>query len=194
MASEQRPFSIVTVCTMNICRSPALEVVFRRELIDAVEAGQVVVSSGGTHAFGGALSCDISLAMVGETKRERTAQLVTKELLEHADLIITAETRHIENVLTLAPDKGGVVFTARQAARVAPNVEAADDLRDFVRKLDELRNDLPSSPSEPRALPHDPDDIPDPHVVGYNVHRMSADYILKSVNAISEPMNRIIRS
>ena len=185
------PFSIVTVCTMNICRSPALEVVFARELAQAVAVGEITVDSGGTHAFEGALSCDISLAMVGETGRVRTARQVNAEMLNNADLIITAEGRHVDSVLELAPEMRGVIFTARQAALVAGQIERADDLADFVAQLNELRDQLPP-PAQSSSLPHDPYDIPDPHVVGYNIHRMSADYILESVAAISAPINRII--
>lgn len=167
-----------------------MELVFARELADAIEANQVRVLSGGTHAFDGSVTCDISLAMVGRANYEKLAIQVTPEILDEADLIITAEARHVHSVRTLAPRKAAVTFTARQAARLAP-LAKADSLAGLVAEFDAHRGH-PAAAAPESILPHDPDDIPDPHIVGFSVHRMSADYILETTTSISMAVRQVL--
>jgi len=206
---------------MNICRSPALELALTRQLekSELMADGLVHIHSAGTHATAGAPSCGISLAMIGEQDRDETAHQLSGANIASADLIITAERRHISNIVAVHSGARAKSFTARQAGRLAAWVTTAgplefgrrkaagelieadirnpisqaeplpadplDRLRWLVAEMDAARGMTPI-PAHENLLPHDPDDIPDPHVVGFNVHRMSADLIVASTALFSE--------
>lgn len=46
-----KKFSVLFVCMGNICRSPTAHGVFRRKLLDAGFAHEVMVDSAGTHNY-----------------------------------------------------------------------------------------------------------------------------------------------
>lgn len=196
-----QPFRVLTLCTMNICRSPALEVC----LADAVSgypelpSGLVVIASAGTHARLGAPRCEISLAHVGRVASDQTARQLTGSMLANADLVLTAERKHADAVVAVSPEAGARCFTVREAARIASWVAAdsspvgslspgassdsvTDRLRRFVAQMDCARGHL-RPPSETR-LPYGVEDVPDPHVLGINLHEMSAQMVITSVNEL----------
>ena len=115
------PFRILTVCTMNICRSPALEVTLQDAAANCpgLSPGAVVVSSAGTHATPGAPSCDIAQAHVGRSSRDQTALQLTGEMLAAADLVITAERKHADAVASISTEFGRRCFPARVAQGLA---------------------------------------------------------------------------
>ncbi len=209
------PFRILTVCTMNICRSPALEVTLEDAVVGCADwaPGSVIVASAGTHASPGAPSCDISLAHVGRASREQTARQLTGEMLADADLVITAERKHADAVASISTEFGRRCFPARVAARLATWVVTEGSLDVAVRKAageviepdfaspQTLADPLPVgdlarlrwlvaemdgsrglAPTPPAGnLPYGVEDIPDPHVLGFNLHEMSAEMILAAV-------------
>ncbi len=225
-AAVGTPFRILTVCTMNICRSPALEVALQDSVArcEQLPSNSVVVSSAGTHATPGAPSCDISLAHVGHASREQTARPLTGAALVDADLIITAERKHSNAVASVNSAYGSRCFPARVAARLAVWVVASGALEVGVRKArgehmapdftrpETLTDPLPTAPldrlrwlvtemdgarglvSAPAAtnLPYGVEDIPDPHVLGFNLHEMSAEMILTAVAELSEAANAVL--
>lgn len=200
MAEESpvtRPFHILTVCTMNICRSPALEVSFENATssCEALPLGSVVVASAGTHAVPGATSCDISLAHVGRASREQRSRQLTGISLAEADLVIVAERKHAHAVTDVSSDFASRCFTAREAARLSSWVASemtpaaelsalparpADRLRWLVDQMDVARATAPQP--TPTNLPYGVEDIPDPHVLGFNLHEMSAQMIIAAVD------------
>lgn len=213
------PFRILTVCTMNICRSPALEVTLQDAAANCpgLSPGAVVVSSAGTHATPGAPSCDIAQAHVGRSSRDQTALQLTGEMLAAADLVITAERKHADAVASVSTEFGRRCFPARVAARLATWVVDSGSLEIAVRKTsgevieadfahpETLTDPLPSdpvarlrwlvaqmdggrglAPSPPTGnLPYGVEDIPDPHVLGFNLHEMSAEMIIAAVAEVS---------
>lgn len=223
--SSDQPFRVLTVCTMNICRSPAMEV----SLQAAVErcgptAPMVEVSSAGTHATPGAPSCDISLAHVGCNSREQTARELTGGVLAGADLIITAERKHANAVASIDPTYGSLAFPVRAVARLATWVvtqgclevglrKAAGEqiernfedpaslatalptgdtarLRWLVEQCDGARGLVPSPPAT--KLPYGVDDIPDPHVLGFNLHEMSAEMITAAIAELTAAATAVL--
>lgn len=220
VATSDPAFRVLTVCTMNICRSPALEVALQDSVArcDYLPSGSVTVSSAGTHATPGAPSCDISLAHVGHASREQTARPLTGACLVDADLIITAERKHSNAVASISSAYGSRCFPARVAARLATWVVTSGALEigmrrargdqvtpDFARP-ETLTDPLPADPlarlrwlvvqmdgarglaplPAQTKLPYGVDDIPDPHVLGFNLHEMSAEMILSAVSELSD--------
>jgi protein-tyrosine-phosphatase len=221
------PFRVLTVCTMNICRSPAIAVAIENfaNQCPAVPDGAIHVSSVGTHAIAGAPRCGISLAMVGVDDDQGVSTPISGEAIEGADLIVTAERRHLEAVLTLNHRLRDRSFTVRQAGRLSGWVISSGALATGVAKArgvgieanrEQPATFAPALPMEPGArlrwlvsemnaargmapvpasysgLPHEPDDIPDPHVVGFNVHRMSADFILEATASLAAAATTVL--
>lgn len=219
-------FSVMTVCTMNICRSPAMQFVLERDTIPMVARHGITldVSSAGIHAVAGAPSCDISLAMVGEADRAESARRFAVDGPVRPDLILGAARSHVSAVVDADPALRSRTFTMLQASRLAQWVVTDGPLEAGTRKLrgeviemdnadpvaltpalpagagqrvawlvgrlDAAREVAPMPPQLPE--PHHGDDIPDPHVLGYNLHRMSADLILESIAVFNEALDRVL--
>src|SRR6187200_3227962 len=78
--------SILTVCTGNVCRSPAVERLMRREV-----GATISVSSAGTHALvGHPISEPMArlLRRSGVDERAFTARQLTEKLVKEADLVL----------------------------------------------------------------------------------------------------------
>ncbi|WP_246159527.1 adenylyl-sulfate kinase [Nocardioides antri] len=119
--------SILFVCTANICRSPYMELRASTVLGDA--AGPIEFASAGTHGFRDR-GVDATMADVLSSRGisdERIAAFrsrrLTRELVEAADLVLTAETTHREFVLEEAPGSFRKVFTLGQFADTASRLD-----------------------------------------------------------------------
>ncbi|WP_334186546.1 low molecular weight protein-tyrosine-phosphatase [Noviherbaspirillum sp.] len=51
LSLPKEPFSILFVCTANICRSPTAESVMRKQIVDAGLEKRIIVDSAGTHDY-----------------------------------------------------------------------------------------------------------------------------------------------
>lgn len=220
-----KTFRILTVCTMNICRSPAMEVSLQAIAKECEPQGpQIHVSSAGTHATPGAPSCDISLAHVGCASREQTARELTGSLLAGADLILTAERKHANAVASIDPEYGSIAFPLRMAARLAGWTVAGGSLDVAIRKAagEQIDRDFgkPQTLVEPlprgdvqrlrwlvaqcngarglapspaaTKMPYGVDDIPDPHVLGFNLHELSAEMITAAISELTAAVDVVL--
>lgn len=162
-AAATRPFSVLFVCTGNICRS-ALGAQLLKARLDAagVTAGGhlIRVSSAGTgmqpelvmppevfeqsRRFGGDPS--------GHVPRQ-----LNRDIVADADLILTATREHRSDVARLLPRASRVTFTVPQFARLIAETEPAVDLWELVAEVAAERGLVP-----PPANPDD-DDIEDPY-------------------------------
>ena len=101
--------NILIVCIGNICRSPTAQQVLGAALAPA----GIMVSSAGLAALR-----DHPLEpLAGQVLREHgyvpqvhKARQLSVEAVSEADLILVMEQRHIDGVLTLAPEARGKVF------------------------------------------------------------------------------------
>ena len=129
------PFRILFVCTANICRSPFLELYATRELGSA----GVSFSSAGTHGF-------LDHAMSDEMGVEATtnwgldvsgfrSRRLTGELVDEADLVLTAERRHRQFILDDHAHAFGKVLTLGQAVRAASVAAPSEDVDGLLAEL-----------------------------------------------------------
>jgi protein-tyrosine phosphatase len=115
------PFTLLLVCTGNICRSPLAERVGRDLLARMLgkDAGLVQIVSAGTRAVVGAEMHPASarvLAELGGDPCGFRARQLTDGLAAGADLTLTMTREHRHHVLGRAPRAMSRTFTLREAA------------------------------------------------------------------------------
>ena len=119
------PLRVLFVCTANICRSAALEVMARHAVPDQ---SQIIFASAGVHGFVDRPLDDVMAAALPkdlDSSQFRSRRLTPALLLE-ADLVLTAESSHRVRVLDDHPAMFRKVLTLGQAATALPR--APDDL------------------------------------------------------------------
>jgi protein-tyrosine phosphatase len=158
-------FSLLTVCTGNICRSPLAELYLRRGL---ASLDDVTVSSAGTMAVDDDVMPDQARALARsfdlEPDEHRARFLFERD-------VRGADTEHRRAVVSMHPRASRYTFTLREAARLARDVtdvqladalptgpsSVADRLRATVALLASRRGSV--------EAPNDPldDDVVDPY-------------------------------
>ena len=167
-------FTILLVCTGNICRSALAEKLGRAYLDEALgqDASLVRLSSAGTQAVvGSAMHPDSALALRGfggEAGDFRARQL-EDSMAADADLTLTMTRRHRRGVLNGAPRAMARTFTLREAADLVQRIGDADfegeRLSDRARNLVRAMADARSQRQDGRE-----DDVRDPIGQPLEVH------------------------
>jgi len=131
-----RPLRVLFVCTANICRSPYMELTARRMVPDESD---IVFSSAGTHGFD-AVEMDAEMAsrLNGGAVAFRSRPL-TRELLDGADLVLTAEASHRAFILDEQPGLFRKVFTLGQAAAAIGRLEPGLPREELLARLAQSR-------------------------------------------------------
>ncbi|WP_285037438.1 low molecular weight phosphatase family protein [Plantibacter sp. ME-Dv--P-095] len=161
--TDTRPFSILFVCTGNICRSALGAQLLTARLDEAgVTAGGhlIRVTSAGT----GMEPELVMPAEVAEQSRRfggdpsgHVPRQLDRDIVADADLILTATRAHRSDVARLLPRASRVTFTVPQFARLVAETEPATDLWALVAEVAAERGLVP-----PPEIP-DADDIEDPY-------------------------------
>ena len=113
------PFRVLFVCTGNICRSPAAELLMRAHV--APDAA-VEISSAGTHGLvGRGVDGPTGLALRerGVDPSGHQGRWLEPPMITASDLVLTATTVHRSVVLQTEPLMMSQVFTLREFARLA---------------------------------------------------------------------------
>ena len=122
------PFTVLIVCTANQCRSPMAEILLRDAVADL--GLDWVVGSAGTRAIDGQpmhpKAHDVLVGR-GHDPGDWTSRALTPQLVESADLVLTAEAVHRSQVVTLVPAALAHSFLFLQFARLATQVAPLPD-------------------------------------------------------------------
>lgn len=196
MEAREGPFSILVVCTGNVCRSPLAAQLLKARLTSADIP--ISVASAGTRALAGQPmtpeAAALSVQYGGDPAQHRARQLSLR-MVEEADLILTAARDHRAEAVSLYPRASRQTFTLRQFARIvaSPDASALIDpvagwgdaasqqyaLRSFVSAVAAGRGIAP-----PPAHASD-DDIEDPYLQPKRVY-------LRAGHAIDEAVTTIV--
>jgi protein-tyrosine phosphatase len=124
-------WAILAVCHANLCRSPLIERLIRRALIDALgsqSAAAFTVSSVGTHAHGGSPMHPYAAAVLRERGADEVgfqSRSIAAGAIAQADLILTADRPQRSLCVSAAPSAIARTFTLRQFGRLAAVVDPA---------------------------------------------------------------------
>ncbi|WP_298462487.1 low molecular weight phosphatase family protein [uncultured Cellulomonas sp.] len=131
--TPERPFTVLAVCTGNICRSPAVERLLATELgVDhaatASDRSQVVVASAGVGAVVGAPVPTQMATLVeaaGASVAGFAARQLTEAILKESDLVLALTKAHRSRIVAMHPGAVRRTFTLRELARLAAGIDPA---------------------------------------------------------------------
>ena len=160
-AAARLPFPVLVVCTGNICRSPAAELLLRAGF---GEGAGVAVSSAGLAARAGepvAAAMAGLLAAGGFDTTGFAARQLEPAALRSAGLVLTMTAAQRSAVVTSAPAVVRRAFTLREVAELARLAGALPDVQHPADRLAALVAAAPRLRAV-RTWPRD-DDVEDPY-------------------------------
>jgi protein-tyrosine phosphatase len=175
-------FTILAVCTGNVCRSPAVERLLANQLGPAVS-----VSSAGTHALVGHPISEPMAALlqrIGVDPQPFEARRLSEQMLKEADLILPMTRAQRGFIVELWPAAVRRAFTLREFARLLtlvdpsalPSGTTGDRLSAAIRLAAAERGRGRVSPEE--------DDVIDPFRLTDEVYAKSFGQIKYAVEQI----------
>ncbi|MFW2512337.1 low molecular weight phosphatase family protein [Demequina sp. SO4-13] len=150
--------TVLTVCTGNICRSPAVEALLRHHLGDIAD-----FSSAGTHAMtdtGIPAQMLMGLDAAGIDARAHRSRQLTESLAREADLIIAMTAEHRTRIVQEVPSVLRRTFLLDELAKAAREQaplegdSPAERLRNIPDAIQGFRPELSAFQIE---------DVPDPY-------------------------------
>lgn len=109
-------FSVLIVCSANVCRSPYAHTLVGRWAAGIPSADEIVSGSAGVLAYPGDPMCPQAANRAGVDPFRHAARELTASQLLDADLIVTADREQRGAAARLAPPCRQRLFTLRQAA------------------------------------------------------------------------------
>jgi protein-tyrosine-phosphatase len=169
-------FTILTICTANICRSPMMEIMLR----DRLDPQRFEVASAGVRGWD-AKPIDsmvvMELARLGHEAAGHESRTLDVHHVDQADLVLTAAREHRASVLAMSPRALRKTFTLREFAALVEDIEA-DSLQDLVVEASRRRSMAPTDV-----------DVPDPYMREPGVHTAVADQIAAAVDVVAGHLN-----
>jgi len=193
--SSDSQFTILFVCTGNVCRSPLAELLLR----EAINAPSIHTLSAGTQALVGhqmpEIQQELATELGVESPENHRAQQLTSQHVESADLILGMERQHRSEAVKLSPRALRRTFTLRELARIADMVPEEDlafeeetDLVDNMRALVEA-----AAVNRGLAIPYEnpeDDDVVDPYRRSKQTYMDSKDQVVRALGRIVTYLNR----
>ena len=188
-------FSILFVCTGNICRSPLAELL----LWESINTPAITTTSAGTQALVGhpmpALQHELATKLGVQAPEKHRAQQLTLQHVEIADLVLTMERQHRSEVVQLAPRALRRTFTLQELARIAEVVPDEDLLFDNDENLVDRLKKLIEAAAMNRGIavpferPED-DDVVDPYKRSRQTYLQARDQVAAALGKIVAYLNR----
>ncbi|MBB1484002.1 dTDP-4-dehydrorhamnose 3,5-epimerase family protein [Tessaracoccus sp. MC1865] len=156
-----RPYTVMFVCTANICRSAYADVVARARRVPGLR----FLSAGIQALVGHEIDPPMAARVVdGDSSTHRARQL-TRAMLEEADLVVAMAADHRRYILDSWPALGRKVFVIGHIARELASLPESATLAGVTEHLWRHRTSDTS------------DDVPDPYGRGDAAARSAADSI-----------------
>lgn len=193
MEAMTETYTLLAVCTGNICRSPAMDRLLVHEL--GAEPG-ITVRSAGTHAHVGddmeAQMKDRLVAYGADTENFKAEQLEPGQV-RSADLVLTATSGHVRDILAEVPESGQKVFTLREFVRLlesldpAARAEALETSQTVAGKLAALVP-LVADRRDQAQAPTAQDDVVDPYMMPEDVFEESFAQVRGPIEALRDAL------
>lgn len=192
-------FTILTVCTGNICRSPLAKQLLELELTGA---DIIRVDSAGVQAMVDLPMPEQSLEIARkqgiENPEEHRAKQITEELINQSDLILALDRGHRKSIVQLSPRATRKVFTVVDLARLIEATTDADLQEELNLAGDSVIDRLHAtveaarlSRSELNPLDNPADeDIVDPYGKSQSVYEASAGQLIPTIRLIASYLNK----
>ncbi len=197
------PFTILHICMGNICRSPMAEhllaLALRKRLGDTVETRYLNHGAGtGTWHVGEPMQPGAArqISERGGDPDDFRARHVSAELVDSADLVLTATGEQLEYVLRLCPDAAPRSFVLGEFGRLLPDADlsalppADCDAAAYARgvalvaAVDAVRSDRRGGRRRPSAH----DDLQDPYGMPNREFARAADTIELTAVPLAEAL------
>ncbi|KAE8764393.1 low molecular weight phosphatase family protein [Georgenia thermotolerans] len=187
--AHPRGFTILAVCTGNVCRSPAVERLLRPVLGNS--EGVTVHSAG----LGALVDAPIDEPMADLLRAQGAdvggfaARQITEPMVREADLILPLTREHRASVVALHPAAVRRTFTLRELARLADQVDR-DELAAAswpgTSPADRLAALVPLAAARRAHVPAELDDVVDPFRRTPQVYKESLAQIVPAVQTIAQ--------
>jgi len=195
MGSPEPRFSILFVCTGNICRSPLAELLLCR----SINTPEITVYSAGTQALVGhqmpEIQQNIAMELGVRAPETHRAQQLTLQHVEAADLILAMEREHRSEVVRLSPRALRRTFSLRELSRIVGIVQDEDLAFEQESSLVDNLKVLVEAAAVNRGLavpfeyPAD-DDVVDPYRRSEQTYHESRDQVVTALAAVIRYLNR----
>lgn len=187
-------FRVLVVCTGNICRSPAAELLMRHMLVGRLggrEAARIEVSSAGVAAVVDGPMHPLSRAQLapwgldGERSAGFRARRLDDAVVAGVDLVLGANVRHRSTVLERYPHLLDRTFALLEFARLAAAVDTTVLPPDLVKRGRRL---VDAARAARGTVPPADDTVPDPMGGPEQAHRDAVRLILDAVHGIVDEL------
>jgi protein-tyrosine phosphatase len=159
MPSNSSTFTILVVCSGNICRSPLAEQLLRARLSGAGDSFRLL--SAGTIADDGVPMTEQAAALstrYGGAPDGHRSRLLTELQVASADLVLTATRAHRAGVVSLVPRASRYTFTLKEFAALVDSLGTEERAR-----LTGPASVVEAAAAQRGFAQHDDDDIEDPY-------------------------------
>jgi len=116
-------FSVLFVCTANICRTPMAEIYLRKLVVDENLQEQIEVKSAGTWAIQGVPPAENSIQVCSENGLEALelrSKPVNPTMMNQCNLVLCMTTEHKNDLLAIFPHHNVKLFTLKEFCRPEP--------------------------------------------------------------------------
>ncbi len=190
----EEQFSILFVCTGNICRSPFAEVLTRHLLAERGAAAWCTVASAGADAVVGATMHPMSRVELagwgldGDAADIFVARQVDRSMLETADLVLGATPGHRAGAVRMWPGALATAFSVLEFARLIAHVDTDALPGDPVTRARALvgaaRANRGMNPPGPAGSDEIPDPISGPDLMHTQAARLCSQAVIEMVDRL----------